>query len=467
MNATSLKPNVLFVFSDQHRAVDMSCYGNTALPTPNFDRLAAAGVRADCAVSNTPVCCPFRASLMTGMYAFKIGMPSNYQPLDSKGPFVAEHFRQHGYRCGYVGKWHLHFPTGDIQQDRESGSFVPPGQRLGFDDFWAASNSGHNYHNWKYFRDTHEPIHSARYQPDEQVDLALSFIETQAATPDPWCLFLSWGPPHTPFDPLPAYRKAHQDKALRANVPAGPASDFARENQPGYHGLIASLDNAFGRLMVGLEAAGQLDNTIVVYTSDHGEMLGSHGCRGNKRWPFNEAVRIPLIVRYPGVIPAGTTTNQAVSVIDFFPTLCELAGLDIPAGLDGISAAPLFRNGRDERREAFAYCPMHYAYVPWPGWRAVVNAQWTYAETVDGPWVLFDNVRDPLQLHNLVHEASAAATLQSLREVLRQRMQTAGDSWEFRRDFGDYRNWNLLTSSHVSKRDFGVPIRHAPATMLD
>lgn len=457
------KPNVLFVFSDQHRAVDLSCYGNSLMPTPNLDQLAAEGVRADCAISNTPVCCPFRASLVTGQHAFKVGMPSNYQTLRPNGPCVGEHFRQQGYRCGYVGKWHLYFPTGDMQKDLQSPDstpFVPPGHRLGFEDFWAASNSGHQYHEWNYYQDTPEPIRSSRYQPDGQVELALSFIREQSSDSSPWCLFLSWGPPHSPYNPPTAYRQAHEGKPLRANVPDGPAAEFAETNQPGYHGLIASLDDAFGRLMTGLRDSGQLDNTIVVYTSDHGEMLGSNGCRGNKRWPFNESVRIPLIVRYPHSIPAGTSTDQPISAIDFYPTLCEMAGLDAPSGLDGVSAATLLQTGRDDRRDAFAYCTMHYAYVPWPGWRAIVNAQWTYAETVHGPWVLFDNVNDPLQMTNRVGDPAATATLESMRDALRERMQEAGDSWDIRLETGDFWMWNSPDAKKSSGRGFGQPIRH-------
>ncbi|MCA1809541.1 MAG: sulfatase-like hydrolase/transferase, partial [Lentisphaerae bacterium] len=288
--------------------------------------------------------------------------------------------------------------------------------------------------------DEPEPVECSRYQPEEQVDLVLSFIGRQSSADSPWCMFLSWGPPHGPFDPPPTYRAAHDGKPLRANVPPGEGTDFARKNQPGYHGLIASLDVSFGRLMDGLEASGQADNTIVVYTSDHGEMMGSQGCRA-KRWPHDESIRIPLIVRYPDVIPAGTSTDQPVSAMDFFPTLCDLAGLTVPPDLDGVSAATLFRNGRDEHREEFAYCPMHYGHVPWPGWRAVVNARWTYAETIDGPWVMFDNLNDPLQMHNLVNIPAASSDLQFLRDVLRTKMQEAGDSWDFRLDTGDFRKW--------------------------
>ena len=455
-----MRPNVLFVFSDQHRATDLGCYGNETIQTPNFDRLAQEGVRAETCVSNTPVCGPYRASLMTGMHTHRCRYITNYVPFQPQHPCVGDWFREGGYETGYIGKWHLHFPRGGSKQ----GGFVPPDQRGGFRGYWRGFNGGHHYYQWTHFEDDNPtPIRNRGYQPEAQADQALEFIRRERERP--WALFLSWGPPHTPFDPPPGYAETYLDAPLPPNVPPGRPTEYARRTLPRYYGLVHSLDDAFGRLMAELDAVSPPENTVVVYTSDHGEMLGSHGYRGNKRWPYDASLRIPFIVRQTGRLPAGGVLRKPLGTPDLYPTLAELAGLPAPPFVDGESAAQALinsgnsgnngeRSSEEERRE-YAYCSMPYAYVPWPGWRALRGERYLYARTKDAPWLLFDLENDPFEQRNLIGETAHAALADELDARLTRRMLELGDSWDDALEEGDWELWAKPRTSKMRSNSLG------------
>jgi arylsulfatase A-like enzyme len=239
-------------------------------------------------------------------------------------------------------------------------------------------------------------------------------------------------------------------------VPAGPAADYATKALPGYYGLIQTLDEAFGRLMAELDRMGATEDTICVYTSDHGEMLGSHGYRGNKRWPYDASLRVPLLVRHPGRIAGGSTLERPVGTPDLYPTLVELAGLTPPPGLDGRSAASALRTGDESGRDEYAYCSMPYAYVPWPGWRALRSARHMYARTQDGPWLLYDMDGDPWEMRNRVDDAASAGSVAEMDAALSRRMADVGDDWGYRVDSGDSDLWQPGTGK-MRTNDLGVP----------
>lgn len=455
------RPNVLLVLSDQHRASATGCYGNPDVRTPRLDAFAAQGVRVETAVATTPVCGPSRACLMTGSYAHRCGYLTNELPFRPHGPCLAEVFRAAGYACGYVGKWHLHFPTG------ANGNFVPPDARHGFADFWAAFNGQHRYHRWQLYRGENPvPQEIVDYQPEVEVDLALEFVEQQQRAGRPWLLVLAWGPPHTPFDPPPGYAEHYADVSVPPDVPEGQPAEYAKRTLPAYYGLVESLDVAFGRLLAGVDRLQATGDTVVAYTSDHGEMMGAHGYRGNKRWPYAAALRVPLLVRWPGRIPAGRVTADPVCIPDLFPTLADLAGLAPPAGLDGRSrSTALLGAGADDSGQAvdgppgtpeFVLCSMPYGYVPWPGWRAIRSARYLYARTRQDPWLLYDYAADPWEQHNLVQEKGQRSLREELDAALTAMMVEAGDSWDLATNEGDWRNW-LPGSQKMKHNDLGVP----------
>jgi arylsulfatase A-like enzyme len=400
------RPNILFVFADQMRGMDMGCAGNGTVQTPAMSRLAQEGTRLANCCATSPVCCPNRAILLTGTYPLTNGVPGNDLPLRHDLPTMGTMARDSGWRTGYVGKWHLD----GLPRSR----FTPPGARRAGFDFWAAYNCTHDYFHPKYYRDSETVIEVSGYEPEVQTDLALEFLADQDGS-RPFCLVLSWGPPHDPYDQVPARFRSLYDPAsipLRGNVqPDIPtrlaAGKECRRTTADYYAAITALDEQLGRLLAHLDTAGLAENTIVVFTSDHGDMLWSHGWM-KKQSPYEESVNVPFLVRWPGVIPAGRVCDTLVGTVDLLPTLAGLAGWDHPREMDGLdlSAALL---GSPDAPSPESVLLAHYlgedeaAAQGMPLWRGVRTRTHTYVEQPGRvPWLLFDNQSDPLQLQNLI-----------------------------------------------------------------
>ncbi len=406
------RPNVLFVFSDMQRAYSMGCYDDPNARTPNLDAMASQGVRFDTAISNTPVCCPYRACLMSGQYAHRNGVVSNQVEFRPTVKCLAETFRDAGYVTGYSGKWHIVSPseaTGEM--------------RYGF------PLSDEEFGNYRTDRQ------SARV-----TDVALRFIGEKSRGPDPWLLMVSWILPHGPYKAPDGYREHFPNIILPPNVPDGPATEFARKNLPDYYGMIESLDDEFQRLLDALEEAHVADDTVVVFTSDHGDMIGCQGLKA-KRWPHDQSARVPFLIRYPSAIPSGRVIGAPFGVTDVYPTLAGLAGIEVPKGLDGEDFSPLLRGEASEPPRDYVYLEMPYAYVPWPGWRAIRTRQYMYARTREKPWLLFDLVDDPWERKNLVGDPARQSLVEAMDTRLTSIMQSAGDSWDKRAKTGDLKNW--------------------------
>ena len=429
------KPNILYVFSDQQRASAMGCYyGDEDLRTPNFDALAQQGMRLDTAVASTPVCTPYRAILMTGLLGHHTGVTTNKCFPDLSGhAHIGKTFKDAGYRCGYVGKWHL----GEVRLD--SGDPL----RLGFDDEWFVPvTGGHNNPNRNYAISSQETvIGEGLDRAQAEASRAVEFIGKQDGEA-PWCLFVSWIPPHPPLVSPDVYVESYLDRDLKKHPTTSKLADENKinklnNNYAHYYGLTTGIDHEFGRIMQALEESGQVDNTIVIFTSDHGEMLGSQGLQA-KRWPYREASQIPFIIRWPGKIDPGSSLGMPFGTLDVFPTLCGLAGLDVPEGLDGQDCSAAFVGG--ESIQDHVYLSMHHAFVPWPGWRGIRTERYNYARTEDGPWILFDVENDLFEEHNLVGEnAELVAEMDTL---LLKAMADCGDTWRgVDQKRGDWEGW--------------------------
>jgi arylsulfatase A-like enzyme len=410
--ATADKPNVLFVFSDMQRAYSMGCYGDADARTPHLDTLARQGARFDAAMSNTPVCCPYRACLMSGQYAHHNGVMSNGVGFRPTVKCVAETFREAGYETGYSGKWHIITP-------REMGEEL----RYGFPE------SGTPFGFYRTDR------HSANV-----TDVAIKFIAEKSREEAPWLLFVSWILPHSPYRAPDGYREHFSDITIPPNVPPGAATENARQCLPDYYGMIESLDDEFGRIVAALEKAGVSDDTIVVFSSDHGDMIGSQGLKA-KRWPYEESARIPLLIRYPRSIKPGTVIADPIGSPDVYPTLAGLAGVKAPQGLDGADFSPLLRGETSKPPRDYVYLEMQYAYVPWPGWRALRTRNLMYARTAEKPWLLFDVAKDPWQMNNLVDDPASQSVVKQMDDRLAAIMRETGDSWDIQADSGDLQNW--------------------------
>ncbi len=419
-------PNVLYVMSDMQRAYSMGCYGDTNARTPNLDALAREGLRLDAAISTTPVCCPYRANLMSGQYAHHHGMMSNNSEFKPTVKCLAESFRDRGYATGYVGKWHL---GGGKKSSDPTYGFPPPNTPYGI------------YH---FERD-----------PAPTTDIALRFIDEKSRTGAPWMLFVSWIWPHTPYQGPGELRQHFSRISLPPNVPPGAPREFAAASLPDYYGMIEALDGEMARLLAGLAKAGVADDTIVVYTSDHGDMIGSQGYKA-KRWPYEESARVPFLMRYPRRLPAGRVMADPFGTPDVYPTLAGLAGVPAPAGLDGVDFSAFFTGQAAQPPRDYVYLEMAYAFVPWPGWRAIRTRDRMYARTVDQPWLLFDLAKDPWEMNNLVADPSQQDQVKGMDARLSRLMTEAGDSWTLKATSGDLANW-LPGAGKQKSQNLGVP----------
>jgi arylsulfatase A-like enzyme len=431
------RPNVLFVLTDQWRAAALGCMGNEEVHTPNVDRLAEEGLTFERAYTPKPMCTPARASLLTGTYPHTNRVLHNQLRLPAERPTVADALGAAGYDTGYVGKWHL---------DGLNSLYVPPERRGGF-DFWEGFNTvSHDYDGHPRFDEDGDVTWEEGYQPAVQTDVAVDYLEGRATATDPFFLFLSWGPPHPPkggwraADAPDEYTDLYDPAALtlRPNVPEDgialrphlPPRDAAqvRRDLVEYYGYISSLDDQVGRLLDALDRFGLAEDTLVVFTSDHGEMLGSHG-RYNKGAPFEESIHVPLVFRRPGAVDAGRRSDALVSLNDLTPTLASLCGAEIPDGVQGRDYAAHVRGEPSAETADAVYVqdwrvendvPDEPDWGPWgQPWRLVRTDRYALMldrtlETV----YLFDVEADPYQTTNLAGDPSVADVEERLRERL-------------------------------------------------
>lgn len=417
------KPNLLFILTDQMRATAVGCAGVEQVITPNLDALAAQGTRFTRAIANSPACSPSRASLWSGMHAINHQVVNNDIPLRTDFKSFGHALNEEGYRCGYIGKWHL--------DCNDRGIFISPGaRRQGFDDFWAAFNCNHDYFEGYYYRDDDpNPVWIDGYEPDAQTDLAIDYLSRKVKQPDPFSLVLSWGPPHDPYRDVPEkYLDLYPEKDLRLkpNVPA----DADRRDIAGYYAHMTALDDCLGRLLRALDENGLSENTIVVFTSDHGDMLHSQG-EMYKSKPWIESVNIPLIMRWPGKIPAGRTSDGPLSTVDFMPTLLNLCGAEIPPQTEGEELSRFVLGDETAARASvFINQPVVPTFFTHPAWRGVVTRTHTYARTRERPWVLYDDLADPHQLNNLIESPNHEVLLRSMEQLLQAWLRRIGDPFE-------------------------------------
>jgi arylsulfatase A-like enzyme len=430
--ATFSRPNLLYIFADQMRGMDMHCAGNSQLHTPNLDRLAEQGMRLSHAYANTPVCTASRAMLLTGLYPAVNRVVANDLPLPAETPTLGEMFYNAGYRTGYIGKWHL--------DGVPRNKWTPPGPRRHGFEYWAAYNCSHDYFRAdKYYRDLPVPIRVDGYEPEVQTNLALDFLAANDGRP--FCLLLSWGPPHDPYPLVPEVFKDQYDPAtiyLRPNVSA-PHPDAAplardwetRETIANYYAAISALDHQLGRVLDFLDETGLADNTIVVFTSDHGDMLWSQG-RMKKQLPWEESIHVPFLIRWPEHIQAGSVCDALFGVIDHLPTLLSLCALEASAQLQGVNMAPRLLDETQITPSSLFLMDMvrmdesHAQNMD--EWRGLRTPRYTSARWVDGrPWLLYDNETDPYQLDNLVNDLNYAEVQRQLEVELEAQIAVTGD----------------------------------------
>lgn len=420
------RPNVLVFLTDQQRWDTTGVHGNPLDLTPNFDRMARHGTHLSHAFTPQPVCAPARACLQTGRYPTTTGCYRNRIPLPSDARTLAHAFREAGYETGYIGKWHLgaHEP-------------VPEAERGGY-EYWLAANLlefvSEPYRAVLY-NNANEAVRLPGYRVDAVADAGIRYIADH--TGRPFFLFLSFLEPHhqnnlDDFPPPAGYRERYTGRWIPPDLAALGGS--THQHLAGYYGQVKRLDEALGRLLDALTSLDLLDNTIVLFVSDHGCHFKTRNGE-YKRSPHESAIRVPAALS-GAAFTGGGRIEELVSLIDLPPTLLDAAGIPIPPDMQGRSILPLTRGERSGWPEE-VFIQVSESQVG----RAIRTQRWKYsvvAPDKDG-WNdmrsdsyveqhLYDLEADPYELNDLVGYASHTHIAAVLRERLIQRMVAAGES---------------------------------------
>jgi len=432
----SRKPNLLFVFADQYRKQALGFMNEDPVNTPNLDQLAAEGFAFTNAVSTCPICSPFRAMLMTGRFPLSTGMTSNCMPgtdleLNENELCIGDILKSKGYATGYIGKWHLEAPSLNKSKDPVYGStdawdgWTPPGPRRHGFDFWYAYNSNGKHFDPNYWKDSPDRIDIDQWSVSHETDVAIDFIKNRPGD-KPFALFMSWNPPHSPYIAPDHYVSLYEGGDLpdRSNVKS---DDKYKTRFTSYLAAVTSCDDHFGRLMSLLESEGLAENTIVVFASDHGEMMGSHGRYAKSIW-YDESIAISFIVRWKGRIEH-TIESMPFVCYHFMPTLLGLMGIEIPERVEGTDYSQLLLGKEQEKATAAVIASygnpgnllaagqepyiwalqadsLHQSGIDWRtvGYRGLRTKRYPYV--VDrgrkGEYLkryLYDNLEDPYQLN--------------------------------------------------------------------
>ena len=418
--------NVLLIQTDEHHFKTLGCYGGRIVDTPNIDWIAKNGAIATSFYATTPVCSPSRGALISGRYPQNTLVTNNNIPLGDHVVTFAEVLRRKSYKTGYAGKWHL---------DGLGKPQWAPSRKFGFDDNRYMFNRGH----WKKFEITRDgprvaaikrgkPYYGVENADSESFSTAwlanrtIDFINANKTKP--FCYMVNFPDPHGPNTVRKPYNTMYKNVKVpipvsvnksRAQTPRwGAASpritaDTVRMLMPNYYGMVKCLDDNIGRILDALRKNGQIDHTIIVFTADHGDLCGEHG-RLNKGVPYEGSARVPFLFYYPGEIPPGTVVNQALSCVDFVPTLFALTGDTLPEGIEGRDASALFR-GAKTKWEDIAFIRSTSTGKPWLA--AVTDRYKLVYSALGDPW-LYDLQKDPDELNNAFNEPNSKKVVQQL-----------------------------------------------------
>ena len=422
-------PNLLIIHTDEHNFRTLGAYRNTMstqqafmwgqnvmVSTPNIDALAREGALCTNYYAASPVCTPSRASFVSGLYPIATGSPRNDIPLNDGLITFAEMLRQRGYATAYIGKWHL---------DGDAKPGFAPTRKFGFDDNRYMFNRGH----WKMFEETSSgPSIIGNYNPknnryrfdinlateqsfatDFLVDRTLEIIDRDKSKP--FCVMLSLPDPHgpnrvrAPYDSMYSHLQFEKPRTMDIGHQAAPkwnvkgrnsATEVNHGAMAQYFGMVKCIDDNVGKIMRYLKANKLDRNTIIVFTSDHGDLMGEHG-KHNKGLPYETSAGIPFIIRYPGKIPAGKRIHTAYTTVDFAPTILSLMGIkgDLP-NFHGLDASNHFTGSEKEvQHDRIVYITNANS-----RWVAAVDSHYKLVLSPDDkPW-LFDLQKDPDELVN-------------------------------------------------------------------
>lgn len=447
------KPNLIYIFADQLRWRSVGFNGDAKARTPNLDALRKESVNLCNAVSGHPVCAPYRASLFTGKYTTSTGMVINEIRLNPNHRCFAHVLNENGYDTSYIGKWHMYAAEWGNHYDPKN-SFIPKGpDRLGFDGYFAAYNFHHNYYGAAayYHLDTPEKHYVDGYEPDVQTDMAIEQLKQLQKGKKPFAFFLSVGTPHDPWSPenvpgecLERFRNTKfslPENYLPENDPHADAwarlSPQERRELPEwmrvYYAMAANLDDNIGKLMAAIRRMGLDKNSIIVFTADHGELFGAHGRRAKNIF-YDEAARVPFLMKWDGHLPRDGTCDVCLNTVDIMPTLLTMMGLPVPETSEGTDLSGVLLGEPGSNEPDGALMMGTGATATWEDgheWRGFRTKQFTYAVyRSDRSEYLFDNRSDPLQLRNLAGDPEYAQIKDRLKASMYAKMDRIKDTFE-------------------------------------
>lgn len=457
------QPNLIVVLCDQLRRHALGCYGDTDAVTPHIDQLAADGVRFTATNSTYPICVPFRFTMMTGHYAHSRLVPGIEWRMSPAERTLADEFNDAGYESIYVGKWHLdggHGRMGSAEQCNRTPVLRPYQGRwhkwLGFE----LRNGPHD--TWYFEDDDPVPRKIDGYQTDGLFDLAMDHLRDGRDDGKPFHLLLSVEPPHPPYEAPADLEAAWRDRGISLPPNFAADSDEQRDKliaqRRTYYAMVENLDTNVGRLRTFLDEQRLAEDTILLFTSDHGELLGAHG-HVSKQRPFEESVGVPMICydpRHPD--RAGTTCAEPTCTEDLFPTFLGLCGLEprdrLPGNeLPGANLTPLVDGSADTLSRdgvLLEFVAELRAGLPfydevWRGFRSR-RYKYTVKGDKDGalPWQLFDLQEDPWEMTNLIDDDAHRDVLTQHHTWLRERMEQTLDPLALAAAFGvpSWNQWN-------------------------
>ena len=440
------RPNLLLIVADQFRGDCLGADGNRAVRTPHLDRLAAEGVRFRCAYSSTPTCTPARAGLLTGMSPWRHGMLGYSRVAEKYAVEMPRLLREAGYQTLGIGKMHWH-PQRNLHGFHQT--------ILDEQDIRETSDFRSDYHGWFYSQapglDPNatgldwngyearpfalpEPLHPTNWT----AQTAVRFIESYRE-PAPFFLKVSFVRPHSPYDPAPRFWKLYDDADLPPAVVGGWAARYAprsdggraiwhgdlgpaavRTARQGYYGAVSHVDDQIGLILEALEKRRWLEETLILFTADHGDMTGDHNL-WRKSYAYEPSARIPMLIRWPSGLlsaPRGQVLSQPVELRDVLPALLDAASAPVPAQVDGSSLLSLVRGNRSGWRE-FIDLEHDVCYHPSNHWNALTDGRFKYIyHALDGAQQLFDLERDPHETRDLASDPAYGSTLRLWRQRL-------------------------------------------------
>lgn len=440
------RKNVLWILSDQHRAQALGITGDPNVFTPNLDMLSKTGVHFTDAVSGFPLCCPYRGSMLTGLYPHK-AVPGHEEQLDPKQKTIAHVFNENGYDTFYLGKWHL---DGFKEKNgRAAHHIVPPERRGGFKKWIGYENNNSQWDCWVHGGEGETAFHYRLdgYETDVLTDMMISYLdekgqEKKGGEGNPFFAVLSVQPPHDPYIAPEKNMRNHNSATVkfRENVPnVKYVRERAGDELSGYYAMIENLDENIGRVIQALHKNDLFFDTHIVFFSDHGDMHGSHG-QFRKMTPYEEAIRVPFIISgeqpmaYEGR-SIGKISNVFINHADVAPTTLGLCGIDTPEWMQGIdySHYRLHGNKRYEEPDS-AYLQSviptkHGDSVDRP-WRGVVTRDgYKYVCFENMPFLMFNLNEDPYEQVNLAYNTVFHGKLKELNQKVRQWVEKVDDTF--------------------------------------